>query len=43
MKSDKDKGGICAGYRRQIVDMVEKIENINILIKILTFINVWLE
>lgn len=34
MKSENTKDGICASYRKQIVEMVEKIENQDYLFKI---------
>lgn len=45
MKSEntKDKGGVCAGYRKQIVDMVEKIDNLEFLVKIFSFVKVFFE
>lgn len=42
-ENTKDKGGVCAGYRRQIVEMLEKIENPTILMKIYTFVKTHLE
>lgn len=43
-KFNKDIGdGSCAGYRRQIVEMIEQIENPAILIKIYTVIKTHLE